>query len=103
MLAGVLFVRLYFHRVRYPAGWIRYQRIFCSENGHARLPSRPRSADRTRSPAAISQKREFFKCPPETIGHFAPRMPKIGVRRLVANSQKPAIGGAFYELSGTVL
>jgi hypothetical protein len=61
MLAGVLFLRLYFHRVRYPAGCIRYQRIFCSENGHARLPSRRRSADRTRSPVPVSKKREFFK------------------------------------------
>jgi hypothetical protein len=34
------------------------------------LQARPRSADRTRSPAAISQKREFFKCPPETIGYL---------------------------------
>jgi hypothetical protein len=59
------------------------------------LQARPRSADRTRSPAAVSQKREFFKCQPETIGHFALRMPKIGAWRLVANSQKPAISGPF--------
>jgi hypothetical protein len=67
------------------------------------LQARPRSADRTRSPAAISQKREFFKCPPETIGYFAPRMPKFGARRLMANSQKPAIGGPFYEYHGQFL
>jgi hypothetical protein len=67
------------------------------------LQARPRSADRTRSPAAISQKREFFKCPPETIGYFAPRMPKIGARRLVANSQKPAIGGPLCEYQGQFL
>jgi hypothetical protein len=48
----------------------------------------------------ISQKREFFKSPPETIGYFAPRMPKIGARRLVANSQKPAICGPFCEYQG---
>ena len=61
------------------------------------LQARPRSADRTRSPAAVSQKREFFKCLPETIGYFAPRMAKIGAQRLVGNSQKPAIGGPFSE------
>jgi hypothetical protein len=49
------------------------------------------------------KKREFFKCPPETIGYFAPRMPKIGARRLVANSQKPAIGGPFCEYQGQFL
>jgi hypothetical protein len=43
------------------------------------LHARPRSADRTRSPAAVSQKREFFKCLPETIGYFAPELPKFGV------------------------
>jgi hypothetical protein len=57
----------------------------------------------TPPPAAISQKREFFKCPPETIGYFAPRMPKIGARRLVANSQKLAIGGPFSEYPGQFL
>jgi len=100
MLAGVLFLRLYFHRVRYPAGCIRYQRIFCSENGHARLPSRRRSADRTRSPAAISQKREFFKCPPETFGYFAPEVAKFGVRRPFTKSQKPTIGRHFCHCRG---
>jgi hypothetical protein len=59
-----------------------------------------RSADRTESPAAVSQKREFSKCPPETIGYFGLRMPKNGAWRLVANSQKPAIGGPFCERPG---
>jgi len=67
------------------------------------LQARPRSADRTRSPAAVSQKREFFKCLPETIGYFAPRMANIGAQRLVANSQKPAIGGPFSERQGHFL
>jgi hypothetical protein len=58
---------------------------------------------RTRSPAAVSQKREFFKCLPETIGYFAPRMANIGAQRLVANSQKPAIGGPFSERQGHFL
>src|SRR5260370_41006148 len=64
-------------RVR-PRPWRRIGRIA--------LQARPRSADRTRSPAAISQKREFFKCPPETIGCLALRMPKIAAWRPVANS-----------------
>jgi len=63
----------------------------------------PRSADRTRSPAAVSQKREFFKYLPETIGYFAPRMANIGAQKLVANSQKPAIGGPFSERRGHFL
>jgi hypothetical protein len=59
--------------------------------------SRPLGVNRTRSPAAVSQKREFFKCPPETIGYFVLRMPRIGARRPVGSSQKPAIGGPFCE------
>ncbi len=52
---------------------------------------------------AVSQKREVFKCPPETIGYFAQKMPKIVAWRLVANSQKPAIGGPFCEYQGHFL
>jgi hypothetical protein len=33
--------------------------------------SKARHADRTRSPVAVSRKREYFKYPPETIGDFA--------------------------------
>jgi hypothetical protein len=44
---------------------------------HDSMPQRPRSADRTRSPATVSGKREFFKCPPETIGNFAERLHRI--------------------------
>src|SRR5258706_3277399 len=51
------------------------------------LQTRPRSADRTRSPAGVSQKREFFKYPPETIGYFPPELPKFGVWRPITNSQ----------------
>ena len=46
---------------------------------------------------------EFFKCPPETIGHFVLRMPKIGTRRLAANSQRPRHWRAFLRVSGTFL
>jgi hypothetical protein len=71
--------------------------------GRVALQARPGTADRTGSPAAVSQKREFFKCPPETIGYFAQKMPKIVAWRLVANSQKPAIGGPFCEYQGHFL
>ena len=64
---------------------------------------RPRSVDRTRSLVAVSQKREYFKYSPETIGYFALRMPKIGAWRLAANSQRPAIGGPFCEYNGHFL
>jgi hypothetical protein len=65
------------------------------EFGDIPLQARPRSADRTRSPAAVSRKREYFKYPPETIGDFAPAAANLGARRPIANSQKPAIGGHF--------
>lgn len=63
----------------------------------------PRSVDRTRSLVAVSQKREYFKYSPETIGYFALRMPKIVAWRLAANSQRPAIGGPFCEYHGHFL
>jgi hypothetical protein len=68
------------------------------EFGEFALQARPRSADRTRSPAAVSQKREFFKYPPETIGYFAAEPTKFGIWRQTTNLQKPAIGGAFLAL-----
>jgi hypothetical protein len=51
----------------------------------------------TRSPAAVSQKREYFKYSPETIGDFSPEVAKLGVWRPTANLQKPAIGGHFWH------
>jgi hypothetical protein len=47
----------------------------------------PRSPDRTRSPVAVSRKREYFKYPPETIGDFAPIAANFGARRPTANLQ----------------
>jgi hypothetical protein len=67
------------------------------------LQPRPRSADRTPSPAAVSKKREFFKYLPETIGYFSLRKPKSGAWRLAANLQKPAIGGPFCKYQGHYL
>ena len=52
------------------------------------------SPDRTRSPAAVSQKREYFKYSPETID-FPLEVAKFGVWRPTTNLQKPAIGGHF--------
>src|SRR6266566_8162224 len=57
------------------------------------LPRPPRSADRARSLARVSKKREYFKCRPETIGDFAPKLLKLGVWRRTANLEKAAIGG----------
>jgi hypothetical protein len=48
----------------------------------------------------VSEKREFFKYPPETIGYFAPELTKFGVWRQTANLQKPAIGGPFWHFRG---
>ena len=39
----------------------------------------PPSPDRARSSARVSEKREYFKCRPETIGDFAPKLFKFGV------------------------
>jgi hypothetical protein len=63
--------------------------------GQGREFGEPCSADRTRSPTAVSRKREYFKYPPETISDFAPTAAGFGARRLIADSQKPAIGGHF--------
>src|ERR1019366_9263966 len=65
-----------------------------------RLQAPPRSLDRAPSPVAVSRKREYFKCPPETISDFAPAAPNFGARRPIANSQKPAIGGHFLGYRG---
>jgi hypothetical protein len=61
-------------------------KLRCPETGSspyiqdpAGLPCRPRSADRARSLALVSKKREYFKCRPETIGYFAPKLFKLGV------------------------
>jgi hypothetical protein len=44
---------------------------------HDPMPHRPRSTDRTQSPVAVSQKREYFKHPPETIGIFRLRVARF--------------------------
>src|ERR1700736_1923164 len=62
------------------------------------LPRPPRSPDRTRSPVAVSRKREYFKYPPETIGDFALRLSKLGAWRRRTNLQKTAIGGHLCDL-----
>lgn len=41
------------------------------ELGEIPLQAPPLSADRTRSPAAVSRKREYFGEPPETFDEFA--------------------------------
>jgi hypothetical protein len=66
-----------------------------AENLASYTATRPRSADRTPVSGPVSRKREYFKYLPETIGDFAPTAAGFGARRLLADSQKPAIGGHF--------
>jgi len=70
--------------------------------GASPIPHRPRSTDRTQSPVKVSQKREYFKHPPETIGIFASELCKVGVWRPTANSKKPAIGGSYAICDSTI-
>jgi Rhodopirellula transposase DDE domain len=67
------------------------------------LQARPRSADRTRSPAPVSRKREYFKYPPETYRRFRSRRPQFRSPETIANSQKPAIGGPLWHCRGQSL
>ena len=67
----------YARRIYEKSGSRRHARDLISECEIA-LQAGPRSADRTQSPAAISQKREFSECRPETIGYFALKTLKIG-------------------------
>src|SRR5439155_24269957 len=61
--------------------------------GPSALRRTPRSADRARSLARVSQKREYFQRGLETIGDFALRLCKLGVQIQTANLQKAAISG----------
>src|ERR1700692_2247416 len=62
------------------------------------LPRPPRSPDRTRSPVAVSRKREYFKYLAETIGDFALRLSKLGAWRQCTNLQTTQIGRHFCDL-----
>jgi hypothetical protein len=64
---------------------------------HDPIPHRPRSTDRTQSPVAVSQKRECFKHPWETIAILASELCEVGDWRPAANSKKPAIGGSLCD------
>jgi hypothetical protein len=57
----------------------------------------PRSVDRTRSPATVSRKREYFGMRPETFGIFGPPLVKSGGWRPFTELEKPAIGGHFSD------
>jgi hypothetical protein len=54
--------------------------------------------DRARSPACVSQKREYLQYSPETIADFALRLRKSGVQRQSQDIEKTAIGGHIYGL-----
>ena len=82
-----------------------FGRLLASDFAGGRAPGRlpglqgpPRSPDRTRSPVAVSRKREYFKYPRETICDFALRLSKLGAWRRRTNLQKTAIGGYFCDL-----
>ena len=80
---------LLFRAPNLPNGWLPKLKCFEARPdlaGHAVV-------DRTRSPAAVSQKREYFKYPPETIGYFAPEVAEFGVWRPTVNSQSPPLAG----------
>jgi hypothetical protein len=72
------------------------------EFGDIPLQARPRSPDRSRSPVAVSRKREYFKYPPETIGDLAPATAHFGPRRPIANSQKPPLARISEVTEGKV-
>src|SRR4029077_4386528 len=55
----------------------------------------PCSGDRTKSPAAVSGKREYSRIQPETFRSLATQNGETGVWRPKANAQKPAVGGLF--------
>jgi hypothetical protein len=46
---------------------------------HDPMPHRPRCVDQIRSLIGVSQKREYLKYSPETIGDFALRLSRFGV------------------------
>jgi hypothetical protein len=58
-------------------GW--EPRLRFLREGRVRLRPTPRSADRARSPARVSAKREYFKYSPETFADFAHRLFNFGV------------------------
>src|SRR6267378_4742042 len=66
------------------------------------LPGRPRSADRTRSPAAVSRKREYFKYRPETIGYFAPKWPNSAPGDGPLNRKSPPLAGISGVTKGKI-
>jgi hypothetical protein len=74
---------------------VQQERRAALESYQARRHQLKLNADRIRSPAAVSRKREYFKYPLETISDFAPIRVNFGARRPIADSQKPAIGGHF--------
>jgi hypothetical protein len=55
----------------------------------------PCSGGRTKSPAAVSGKREYSRIQPETFRSLAAQNGETGVWRPKANAQKPAVGGLF--------
>jgi len=61
------------------------------------------SVDRNRSLVAVSQKWEYSGMLPETFSVCVPQGAKFGARRPIASSQKPTVGGHFYDNQGLCL
>ena len=70
--------------------------------GQIELPPSGGSPDRTKSPGAVSQKREYSRIGPETFGALAPQNTEMGNWRPAAMSQKPAVCGPFFRSLGNV-
>ena len=65
-----------------------------------RLRPAPRSGDRTQSPALVSQKREYSRHWPETLGKLASGSERSAVWRQPAELQMPANSGPFCQHQG---
>jgi hypothetical protein len=74
-------------------------RIYGSDHRKTGLRQTLRSADRARSLARVSQKREYFICGLETIANFALRLFNLGSQRQRDNLQKAQIGGPFPDVA----
>jgi hypothetical protein len=67
--------------------------LLVSKSAEVELHSRPRSVDRTRSPVAVSQKREYSKYLPETIGIFGPEVQNSESGDRLLNRKSPPLAG----------
>jgi hypothetical protein len=62
-------------------------------SGRFTLRARARSADRTVSPARVSQKREYSRQSPETFAEMASKFSDLGAERPAPNCKSPPTAG----------